>query len=290
MSNLQHIRGTFERIADRYDHHAALEQEVCSRLLERTSFNRRPPDQILDLGCGTGYGSAQLKKTFRKAQVVGMDTSLAMLAQTRRQSSMLRPLKTICGDIAALPFAGQSADLVFSNLASYWCPQPMAMFSEFRRVLRPDGMLLFSTFGPATMKELGQAWAGVDEEVELPEFPDLLEIGNALMAAGFREPVMDMEMITLSYRQMETLFEELEATGTSMLVSGWGRWTASIPALKQAYTPLMRDGNFPLSFEIVYGTAFGPQEGQPMKTAGGDVATFSVEALRRSRRGKVPDS
>ena len=288
MSNLQFIRDTFERIAGRYEQHAALEQEVCTRLLERTAFNRHSPLRILDLGCGTGAGSAQLKRTFRKAQVVSLDTSLAMLSQARHRSSMLRPLKTVCGDIGALPFAARSADMVFSNLASYWCPEPMAMFAEFRRVMRPDGMLLFSTFGPATMNELGDAWAGVDEEVELPVFPDLLEIGNALVAAGFREPVMDREMITLSYPQLDALFDELEATGTSMLVRGWGRWKTARTALKQAYAPILKDGKYPLSFEIIYGTAFGPLDGQPLKTPEGDVATFSVESLRRSRPGKVP--
>ena len=287
MSNHQFIRDTFERIAGRYEQHAALEQEVCTRLLERTVFNLSSPLQILDLGCGTGTGSVQLKRTFRKAQVVGMDTSLAMLSQVRRKSSMLRPLKAVYGDIGALPFAARSADMVFSNLASYWCPEPMAMFAEFRRVLRPDGMLLFSTFGPATMNELGEAWAGVDEEVELPVFPDLLEIGNALVAAGFREPVMDREMITLNYPQLDALFDELEATGTSLLVHGWERWKTARMELKQAYAPMLRDGKYPLSFEVVYGTAFGPRDGQPMKTPGGDVATFSVDSLRRSRPGKV---
>ena len=287
MSNHQFIRDTFEQIADRYEHHAALEQEVCTRLLERTTFNRRSPQQILDLGCGTGTGSAQLKRTFRKARVIGLDTSLGMLSQLHRRSSVLRPLKAVCGDIGALPFAAQSADMVFSNLASYWCPEPMTMFAEFRRVLRPDGLLLFSTFGPATMKELADAWAGVDEEVELPVFPDLLEIGNALVAAGFREPVMDREMITLNYPQLDALFDELEATGTSLLVQGWGRWKTARVALQQAYAPMLRDGKYPLSFEIVYGTAFGPRDGQPMKTPDGDVATFSVESLRRPRTGTV---
>ena len=287
MSNHQFIRNRFEQIAGRYEQHAALEQEVCTRLLERTVFNLSSPLQILDLGCGTGTGSVQLKRTFRKAQVVGMDTSLAMLSQVRRKSSMLRPLKAVYGDIGALPFAARSADMVFSNLASYWCPEPMAMFAEFRRVLRPDGMLLFSTFGPATMNELGEAWAGVDEEVELPVFPDLLEIGNALVAAGFREPVMDREMITLNYPQLDALFDELEATGTSLLVHGWERWKTARMELKQAYAPMLRDGKYPLSFEVVYGTAFGPRDGQPMKTPGGDVATFSVDSLRRSRPGKV---
>lgn len=284
MSNLQTIRLAFERIAERYDHHAALEQEVCSRLLERTAFNRRAPAQVLDLGCGTGAGSAKLKQIFRKAQVTGLDTSMGMLSRLRRRSGMLKPIRGVCGDIGSLPFATRSADMLFSNLATYWCPDPMAMFSEFRRVLRPDGMLLFSTLGPETLRELKAVWTGVDEQVELPEFPDLMEIGNALMAAGFREPVMDMEVITLSYPDLPSMLEELEATGNALLVRGWDRRLGAESALEQAYSAFGPDGKYPLSFEIIYGVAFGPQDGQPVKTPGGDIATFSVDALRSSRK------
>ena len=283
MSNLQAIRGAFDEIASRYDEHAALEQEVCDRLLERTSFNRVLPGRILDLGCGTGFGTAKLKRLFRKAQVTGLDTSMAMLTRLQQRSGLLKPLRGVCGDIGALPFASRSADMAVANLASYWSPDPKAMFSEFRRVLRPDGMLLISTLGPATMHELREAWSCVDSEVVMPEFPDLMDIGNALMAAGFSEPVMDMEIITLSYPDLDAMFAELEATGTALLVEGWHR---DASALKQAYSAFVKDGRYPLSFEIIYGVAFGPQEGQPMKTPGGDVVTFSVDALRRSR--KVP--
>lgn len=276
----------FERIADRYDAHAALEQEVGRRLLERTSFSRRDPLCILDLGCGTGSASVELKRTFKKAQVVGLDVSRAMLKQLRRRSGLMRPLRAVCGDIGALPLANRSVDMVFSNLAGYWCPDPMAMFNEIRRVLRPDGMFLLSTLGPETMPELRQAWSGVDPQVELPVFPDLLEIGDALMSAGFREPVMDMEGITLSYANPEALFAELEATGMSMLVRGWERRKRSSEALDEAYQPLLRDGKYPLGFEIIYGIAFGPQDGQPVKTPQGDIATFSIDALRKPKKSR----
>lgn len=286
MSNLTAIRETFEQVADQYDKHAALEQEVGRRLLEKVAFRRVLPATILDLGCGTGFGTAKLKQEFRKAQVIGLDTSMAMLSRLRDRSGMLKPLKGVCGDIGALPFAGASADMLFASLSGCWSPDPMAMFSEFRRVLRPDGMLLFSTFGPGLMKELRIAWSGVDAEVKLPEFPDLLEIGNALVAAGFREPVMDMEVITLSYPDLNAMFLELEATGTFRLVEGWNRRHGAGPELGQAFGPLMQEGRYPLSFEIIYGVAFGPREGQPMKTPAGDVATFSVDALRRSRKAR----
>jgi len=209
-----------------------------------------------------------------------------MLSRLRQRSGLLRPLRGVCADIGLLPFATQSVDMLVANLATYWCPQPMAMFSGFRRVLRPEGMLLFSTFGPGTLKELRAAWRIDDPEVELPDFPDLVDVGDALVAAGFREPVMDMEMITLSYPELGAMLRELEATGTSLLIRGWDRRHDVRDQLEKAYVPYLQAGKYPLSFEIIYGVAFGPQEGQPMKTAAGDVATFSVDALRKSR--KVP--
>lgn len=286
--NPQTIRKAFDRLADRYDRHAALEKEVCTRLLERTAFCRQDPACIIDLGCGTGFATAALKQQYPGARVIGLDSSAAMLAQLRRGAGGAEPVLPVCADLGALPFSDRSADLVVSNFASFWSPDPMVMFSEIRRVIRPDGMLLFSTMGPAALKELRQAWAAADRSVEVPQFADLLEVGDALVAAGFGEPVMDVDTITLSYPTLDALLDELEATGTSMLVLGWERRADRKSELEAAYAPLMAAGRYPLSIEVVYGLAFGPQEGQPRKTAEGEVATFSVESLLRERRGRKP--
>jgi malonyl-CoA O-methyltransferase len=270
-------------VADRYDRHAALQQEVGRRLLERCAFSRLPPQRILDLGCATGGAAAVLKRMFRQAQVIGVDLAPSMLARLRRRSGLLRPLRGVCADIAALPFAAGSVDLLFANLVHHWSPNPAAVFDEYRRVLRPDGMLLFTTLGPGTFRELREAWASVDPHVLLPHFPDLVEVGDALLAAGFREPVMDMEQITLHYPSLETLAEELEATATALLIPGWERWRAEKPRLDAAFSSHLAGTRFPLGYEVVYGTAFGPREGQPRRTAGGDVVTFSVDSLLKSR-------
>jgi malonyl-CoA O-methyltransferase len=279
----QTVRDSFDRLAGRYDRHAALEQEVCSRLLERTDFQKLEPLRIFDLGCGTGAGSSALKKKFRKAEVISLDASYAMLRQLQRKSRLLRPLRPVCGDISALPLASQSADMVFSNLATYWSPDPLTLFAEIRRVLRPDGLLLFTTFGPSTMNELRHAWDAVDATVQMPDFPDLMEVGDALAAAGFREPVMDMENVTLHYPEFDALAEEIEATGSAMLVRGWGNWRQLKDQLACAFQPLLVERKYPLSYEIIYGTAFGPPEGQPRKTAEGDVVTISLDSLLQSR-------
>lgn len=282
----QSIRDHFDAVAGRYDEHAALEREVCSRLIERTEFRRQDPQVILDLGCGSGYGSAQLKRQFRKAQLVGLDVSRAMLLQMRRRSSLMRPIRGVCGDIAALPFPSQRADMVFSNLAACWGSDLMAVFSEFRRVLRPDGMLLFSTLGPASLKEVRDAQAMADVSPEALELPDLLEIGDALVAAGFRDPVMDMENITLQYPSVNAMLRELEATGSAQLIPSWSHRNNSPDRSQKAFAPLQMDGKYPLTYEIIYGVAFGPEEGAPRKTPDGDVATFSVASLLKTRSAR----
>lgn len=277
------VRRHFEGLAGDYDRHAALEQEVCRRLLERCEHSRLQPLRILDLGCGSGSAAAALKRRFRKAQVIGVDLAPSMLAGLRRRSSLLRPLRGVCGDVAALPFSRGSADLLFANLVNFWSPDPAALFDEYRRVLRPQGLLLFTTLGPATFRELREAWRAVDPAVTLPYFPDLLEVGDALMAAGFREPVMDTETITLRYPRFDALAEEMEATAASLLIRGWARWRTQQGCLEEAFAPLLQDGRYPLSYEVVYGTAFGPPAGPPRRPAGGDVVTISVDNLLKPR-------
>jgi len=263
--NHRTVSRIFDRVASLYDGHAALEQEVASRLLERLEFQRLTPRRIVDLGCGTGQASAELKSRFRKAEVIGLDISHAMLVQLRRRSSVVRRLRAVCADMSALPLADHSSELLFSNLALQWCRDPVSLFAEFRRVLTPGGMLLFSSFGPGSLRELRAAWAEVDGTAQTVEFADILQAGDALMAAGFQEPVMDAERITVSYPDIDSLVHELEATGTSGFLQG--RSLAEvIDPLEKAYEPFRVEGRYPVTYEIIYGTAFGPLEGQLRKT------------------------
>jgi malonyl-CoA O-methyltransferase len=284
--NPRAVRRTFDRLADLYDGHAALEQEVASRLLDRLEFHRLTPQRIVDLGCGTGQASADLKNRFRKAEVICLDSSHAMLVQLRRRSRVLRRLRAVCADMSALPLADQSSELLFSNLAMQWCPDPVSLFAEFRRVLAPGGMLLFSSFGTGSLRELRAAWAEADGAAQTMEFVDILQVGDGLMAAGFQEPVMDAERITVSYPDIDSLVRELDATGTSRFLQGGSSLSEAKDSLEKAYEPFRVEGRYPVTYEIIYGTAFGPQEGQPRKTPQGDVVTFSVESLRNSGRNK----
>lgn len=276
------IRAAFDREAGRYDRHAALEREVGSRLMERLDFQRRDPERIIDLGSGTGLFSSALKRRFRKAEVVGLDASMAMSQALSRRSGFRHPLRAVCADLSLMPFADRSADLLFSNLALQWSQNLGSLIAEFRRVLRPGGLLLFSSLGPVSLRELKSAAGYGNASPRARNFVDMHDIGDALLAAGFAEPVMDSEFITTEFRQFDQLVTELEATGVGLHFGDWAGLTQPGTRLAEAYQAFRRDGRYPVTWEIVYGAAFGPEQGQPMKTREGDVAAFSVDFLRTS--------
>lgn len=281
------IRQSFDRAASSYDQYAVLQREIESRLLERIEFLRYEPGMILDLGCGTGSGSRYLARQYPQAKVIALDWAPAMLAKTGTSKGdgpdAAPDLCRVCADMHALPLAARSVDLVFSSLAMQWSYDLPAVFREFRRVMKPNAMLVFTCFGPDTLHELKQAWRAVDDLPHVNDYPDMHDIGDELLAAGYREPVMDAERLILEYPDVMSLMRELKGIGAHNVASQRSHGLtgkASLKAMLQAYEQFRRNDRYPASYEVVYGTAFAPAEGQPMKTAEGDVATFSIEALR----------
>ena len=279
------IRSSFDRAASSYDHYAVLQREVESRLLERIEFQRHEPNMILDLGCGTGSASRTLAKQFPQASVIALDWAPAMLAQAGEGSEKYSGggLNRLCADMHAMPLAARSADLIFSSLALQWSYDIPAVFREFRRIMKADAMLVFTCFGPDTLYELKQAWRAVDDLPHVNDYPDMHDIGDELLAAGFREPVMDAERLTLEYPDVMSLMRELKGIGAHNVASKRSHGLTGKTRLKtmlEAYEPFRCGDRYPASYEIIYGTAFAPAEGQPVKTAEGDVATFSIDALR----------
>ena len=277
------IRSSFDRAASSYDHHAVLQREIESRLLERLEFQRHEPSVILDLGCGTGSASRTLAGQYPQAGVIALDWAPAMLAKVGVCQNPVGGLNTLCADMHSLPLAARSTDLVFSSLALQWSYDIPAVFREFRRIMKTDGMLVFTCFGPDTLHELKQAWRAVDDLPHVNDYPDMHDIGDELLAAGFREPVMDAERVTLEYPDVMSLMRELKGIGAHNVASQRLHGLTGKTSLKkmlQAYEPFRRGNRYPASYEVIYGTAFAPRDGQPFKTAEGDVATFSVDALR----------
>ena len=286
------IRLSFDRAASSYDKYAVLQREIESRLLERIEFRRHDPLKIVDLGCGTGSASRTLAGQFPQANVIALDWSPAMLAKTAETGSESHhsagEIGLVCADMHSLPLAARSADLIFSNLALQWSYDLPAVFSEFRRIMKADAMLVFTCFGPDTLSELKQAWRAVDDRPHVNDHPDMHDVGDVLLAAGFRDPVMDTERLTLEYPDVMSLMRELKGVGAHNVASERKHGLTGKKRLQnmlQAYEPFRRGNRYPASYEIIYGTAFAPRDGQPLKTPDGDVATFSVDALRMRSGG-----
>lgn len=280
------VRDAFDRAAPGYDGHAVLQQEIERRLLERVDYFELQPARVLDLGCGTGNGSRALTDRFPGADVLSLDWSLGMLAMARHRCGDEAGSRSLCADMHRLPLASRSTDLVFSNLAVQWSPRPLDLFKELRRVLKPGGLLLFTSFGPETLFELRSAWSAVDTMPHVNEFQDIMEVGDELVAAGFQDPVLDVERLTLQYRDVLTLMRELKAIGAHNAARGRAPGLTGKQKLRRvlrAYEAFGADGAFPASYEVLFAATFAPAEGQPVRSDGGEVAEFSVESLLRSR-------
>lgn len=291
--DIQAVRRSFDRAAHGYDQHAVLQREIESRLLERIEFRRFDPGLVLDLGCGTGSASRVLAKQFPQASVIALDWAPAMLAKVdpgkEPEASRQGDLLPLCADMHRLPLASRSVDMVFSNLALQWSYDIPGVFREFRRIMKPDAMLVFTCFGPDTLFELKQAWRAVDDMPHVNDYPDMHNIGDELLVAGYREPVMDAERLTLEYPDVMSLMRELKGIGAHNVASQRLHGLTGKSRLQQmlkAYEQFRHEGRYPASYEVTYGTAFAPAEGQPVKTPDGDVATFSIDALRSRSKGQ----
>ena len=288
--DLRRVRQLFStptRIAES----AFLRREIAARMQERLALVRLAPHHILDAGCGDGADLPPLQSRFPQAQLLGLDASAAMLAaaQTRQNAAMSSVTRMLSqwmpasmnvgrgmhpglvgGDFACLPLGSNAVDLVWSNLALHWHPQPDKVFAEWRRVLRVDGLLMFSCFGPDTFKEVRGAFDAVDRDVHVLPFVDMHDFGDMLVEAGFATPVMDMEMITVTYDTVDRLLADVRAWGGNPLASrarglrGSASWNKISTALEDSRRA---DGKIPLSFEVIYGHAFRPVS---RKTAGGE--------------------
>ncbi len=281
------IRAAFERASDTYDVAAVLQREISDRLLERLDFIRLAPARVLDAGCGTGYSLAPLARRYRSASIIGLDMATGMLRQARRRGGWWSRLGSrrqyLAGDFGQLPFADASVDLVFSSLALQWC-RPEAVFAECRRVLRPGGLLIFSTFGPDTLKELRQAWSAVDGGAHVHGFIDMHDLGDQLVHAGFAEPVLDVERLTLTYENARDLLLDLKHLGAHNALATRHRGLTGkrrFSAFTAAYEQWRRDGRLPATYEVVYGQAWIPLGPRNQQYPGGGVGVPLSSIPRR---------
>lgn len=287
------VRTAFTRAAQYYDAAAVLQREIADRLLTRLDYMRIAPARVLDLGCGTGYATVALAKRYRKAQVIGLDLAQAMTQAAQQRSAKQFPFglgrylgreRFVSADAESLPFADRSVDLIFSSLVLQWC-DPDAVFHECRRVLRPGGLFMFTTFGPDTLKELRAAWRSVDPGLHVHDFLDMHDLGDALVRARFADPVMDVERLTLTYAQVPDVLRDLKAIGAHNAASarrstltGKTQFARFVKAYETFRDP---DGRLPASYETVFGHAWMPLVEKQAQTEG--QAVISLQHLRRGR-------
>ncbi|GMR15983.1 MAG: malonyl-ACP O-methyltransferase BioC [Gammaproteobacteria bacterium] len=261
------MRAAFEKAASSYDAAAVLQQEVANRLVERMDIMAMKPQSILDVGSGTGFVSQLIAERFPTAKITALDLAFNMLKQARnKRTYKQRWNKQFChvnAEVENLPFADASVGVVISGLTLQWCQDLPKVFKEIKRVLAPGGLLLFSTFGPDTLKELRQSWAEVDDVPHVNAFADMHDVGDALMQSGFADPVMDMEMLTVTYNDVKTIMRDLKQIGAHNVMQGRSHNITGKNKLKKmikSYEQFRTDNVLPVTYEIVYGNAWIAEE------------------------------
>lgn len=283
------LKRNFGRAAAGYAEVAVLQREVEARLLEQLDvLGARKPMRVLDVGSGPGRASGAMKRRWPGSEVIALDLALPMLREVPKQTRWWRPVRRVCAEATQLPLADGSVDVVFSSLCLQWVPDLPVALAEFRRVLRPDGLLLFATFGPDTLLELREAYLAAGERhPPLSPFAAIQPVGDALLAAGFRDPVLDRDEATLTYPDVRTLLRELRAIGANDAraqrprgLAGKGRHAA----MTAAYEQVRRDGRLPSTWEVITAMAWSPQPGAARREGGTDIASVPVERIPIRRR------
>ncbi len=304
------VRRAFSRASGGYASAAALQREVEARLLESLDFlatvpgrdRRWSPGVVLDVGSGPGHASQAMRRRWPKARVVALDLSLDMLRKIApRQGRALLdtlglrlPVDRVCADLCALPLADASVDVLFSNLCLQWIDDLPAAFAGFRRVLRPGGLLLCSTFGPDTLWELRESFARADDVPHVSPFASIAQFGDALVQAGFRDPVLDRDVLLRGHADLPALMRELRTLGATNALrgrrhtlTGRARFAAAAAAyepLRGAGLPATQSALLPASWETITAMAWAPEPGAPIRDAGGELASFPADRIRVRRR------
>lgn len=257
------MRGDFSRAAASYDAAAVLAAEVGRRMAERLDYVKIAPQRMADIGCATGDGIRELQRRYPKALPLAIDFARPMLQQVQARGSLLQRLRgavprLLNADVQALPLKNESLSLAWSNLMLHWLDDPQPALRELQRSLETGGLLMFSMLGLDTLKEIRAACNACGIEPPLRRFYDMHDIGDMLVAAGFAGPVMDMEMITLTYRSPRVLLRDQRHLGVREALLGklgWRDWRRVFAAWQEHKV----ETGLPATFEIIYGHAWKPE-------------------------------
>jgi len=280
------ISQSFSQAANDYEQHAFIQQKIAEFLVERLDFIKATPNTVLDIGCGAGRMSRQISRRYPDAMVYGLDIASQMVQQSQQNAPKpwlwyAPKLNYMCADAEQLPIADKSMDLVISNLTLQWC-DVKAVFQEVARVLKPDGVFLFSTLGPDTLNELRQSWATVDQYSHVNFFLDMHDLGDALYQSGFKNPVMDVDWLNFKYDSVKDIMQGLKVIGAHNMTPQRPQGLMGKQKFKnmlQAYETRRTEKGLPVTYEVVYGHALGQVE-QPHNAQQSEV-TISIDDIKR---------
>jgi malonyl-CoA O-methyltransferase len=258
MLRLRDIQRRFDHAAASFDGSDFVHEVTREGLAARLEPLLLEPATILDLGSATGATGRLLRRRFRRAHIVSLDLSRPMLEQGRKQKPWLSRASFVQGDANRLPFADASFDIIVANQLLPWAPQPQPIFAEVARILVPGGVFAFATLGPDSLQEISRAWASVDSGVHVTPFADMHDIGDGLIGAGLRDPVLDVDRLTIRYASASKLFADLTRAGARNALSDRARGLAgreSFAAMGSALAD--NEGQIVLDLELVYGHCWG---------------------------------
>lgn len=270
-----------QKIASTYDDYSEVTHLIGERLLEKLDFIKLCPWHILDLGTGTGQFLKPLKLRFPKAKIIGVDLSLAMLKQNKKKQGWFNKFPLLRADAKALPLKDNSIDFIFANSFLQYCIDLSEVFREIARVLKPEGLFLFSSCGPDTLKELKIAWQHVDGYDHVNRLTDMHDIADMLLHQGFSDPVVDMEMLTVNYPSLNSLLKELKYSGSVNLghtICHGLTSSSQLTKLNDNYP--IKDGYYPATIEIIYGHAWGSAMKYSQPDNAG-VVNIPIDKIRR---------
>lgn len=277
----------FDKIAKNYDAFSVLQQSVASMLIERLLPMQVSPKKIIDVGCATGFGLLLLEDKFKETDVLGLDISKKMLHYAQKRGKWLRKRQVMCADANDMPIHSASVDMIFCNLLFPYIHDCRKILKEILRILRPGGLLVFSSLGPDSLQEIRRSWANIDDDPHVKTFLDIHDVGDSLLAEGFVEPILEIENFQFNFSDTQKMFAELRGLGFrnedsqrfSFLTSKrrWQRFLEQLLLLKQ-------NQKIPLTFEIILAHAWKPeQEKVKHKKVRGEIS-IPISQLKLNKR------
>ena len=282
--DMKSARRRFSDAALRYDEHAVVQRHVASNLLDALDIMKIDPHRVLDLGSGTGGAARSLVKRFPRSSITLLDVALPMLVQARSKAPRWRSRQTyVCAHAERLPLAENTVDLIFANLVFHWCDDLDSVFQECNRVLRPGGLILFSSLGPDTLRELRDAWSSTDAAPHVNMFIDMHDVGDALIRARFASPILERDTLTVNFDDVYALMRDLRGLGATNSLKGRSKGLGSPRAFKRMienYEVHRLEEKLPATIEVVYAHAWSAEQGTRLQD-GSTVATFPFSEIKK---------